>query len=188
MEGCPWLKAVLVRSAAFMLHRFAGLPTYDATSGFRLFSRRAIEQIAIELDRGFCYSIELSGESPPAGLESLGGSRGVVRTQARHEPFQSATMGAGLSAMVRLWICYEGFVPAAHNGRFEVAANLNRDGAALIRIGIVGTNYGCQVQLPAFRLDPRCEVVALAGSDQARTAALARRAGSSCTRSATGDK
>jgi dolichol-phosphate mannosyltransferase len=59
MQGCPWLKAVLVRSAAFMLHRFAGLPTYDATSGFRLFSRRAIEQIPIESDQGFCYSIEL---------------------------------------------------------------------------------------------------------------------------------
>jgi predicted dehydrogenase len=44
----------------------------------------------------------------------------------------------------------------------------------LIRIGIVGTNYGCQVQLPAFRLDSRCAVVALAGRDQARTAALAR--------------
>ncbi len=43
----------------------------------------------------------------------------------------------------------------------------------MIRIGIVGTNYGCQVQLPAFRLDPRCEVIALAGSDYARTAALA---------------
>jgi glycosyltransferase involved in cell wall biosynthesis len=59
MEGCPWLKAVLVRSAAFMLHRFAGLPTHDATSGFRLFSRRTIERIAIESDQGFCYSIEL---------------------------------------------------------------------------------------------------------------------------------
>ena len=59
MEGCPWLKAVLVRSAAFMLHRIAGLPTYDATSGFRLFSRRVIERIAIESDQGFCYSIEL---------------------------------------------------------------------------------------------------------------------------------
>ena len=59
MEGCPWLKAALVRSAAFMLHRFAGLPTYDPTSGFRLFSRRVIERITIESDRGFCYSIEL---------------------------------------------------------------------------------------------------------------------------------
>ena len=44
----------------------------------------------------------------------------------------------------------------------------------MIRLGIVGCNYGRTVQLPAFRLDPRCEVVALAGSDAARTAELAR--------------
>jgi predicted dehydrogenase len=44
----------------------------------------------------------------------------------------------------------------------------------LIRIGIVGCNYGRLVQLPAFRLDPRCEVVALAGRDAARTAELAK--------------
>ena len=59
MEGCPWLKAALVRSAAFMLYYFARLPTRDPTSGFRLFSRRAIEQITIESDQGFCYSLEL---------------------------------------------------------------------------------------------------------------------------------
>lgn len=59
MVGCPWLKAVLVRAAAFSLNRFARLPTKDATSGFRLFSRRVIDQIAIESDQGFCYSLEL---------------------------------------------------------------------------------------------------------------------------------
>src|SRR5262249_51465895 len=46
-----------------------------------------------------------------------------------------------------------------------------------IRLGIVGCNYGRTVQLPAFRLDARCQVVAIAGTDQARTAALAREAG-----------
>lgn len=44
----------------------------------------------------------------------------------------------------------------------------------MIRIGIVGCNYGRLVHLPAFRLDARCSVVALAGSDVARTAAIAR--------------
>jgi predicted dehydrogenase len=44
----------------------------------------------------------------------------------------------------------------------------------LVGIGIVGCNYGRLVQLPAFRLDPRCRVVALAGRDAARTAELAR--------------
>jgi len=47
----------------------------------------------------------------------------------------------------------------------------------MIRLGIVGTNYGRNVQLPAFRADRRCEVVALAGSDAARTEKLAREAG-----------
>jgi predicted dehydrogenase len=47
----------------------------------------------------------------------------------------------------------------------------------LIRIGIVGTNYGCQVLLPAFRRDPRCQVVALAGSAPQKTRELASRAG-----------
>jgi predicted dehydrogenase len=47
----------------------------------------------------------------------------------------------------------------------------------VIRLGIVGSNYGRNVQLPAFRADARCEVVALAGSDAARTAELARGVG-----------
>ncbi|WP_022720785.1 glycosyltransferase [Rhodopseudomonas sp. B29] len=59
MEGCPWLKATLVRTAAFTLNHFAALPTKDPTSGFRMFSRRVIDQIVVESDQGFCYSIEL---------------------------------------------------------------------------------------------------------------------------------
>lgn len=59
MVGCPWLKNVLVRSANFTLYHIARLPTRDASNGLRLFSRRAIDGIAIESDRGFCYSIEL---------------------------------------------------------------------------------------------------------------------------------
>jgi predicted dehydrogenase len=50
-------------------------------------------------------------------------------------------------------------------------------GFALIRLGIVGCNYGRVVHLPAFRSDPRCHAVALAGTDAARTAEIARQAG-----------
>lgn len=46
----------------------------------------------------------------------------------------------------------------------------------MVRVGIVGCNYGRLVLLPAFRADPRCEVVALAGRDAARTQELARAA------------
>jgi glycosyltransferase involved in cell wall biosynthesis len=59
MVGCPWLKSFLVRAANFTLYHFAAIPTHDASNGFRLFSRRAVKEIAIESDRGFCYSIEL---------------------------------------------------------------------------------------------------------------------------------
>jgi predicted dehydrogenase len=47
----------------------------------------------------------------------------------------------------------------------------------MIGVGIVGTRYGCDVLLPAFRADPRCQVVALAGTDGARTAERAKAAG-----------
>lgn len=59
MVGCPLIKAVLVRAGNFTLHHLARLPTTDASNGLRLFSRRVIDRIAVESDRGFCYSIEL---------------------------------------------------------------------------------------------------------------------------------
>ena len=59
MVGCPLLKAALVRSANFTLRHVARLPSTDASNGFRLFSRRVVERIAVESDAGFCYSIEL---------------------------------------------------------------------------------------------------------------------------------
>jgi dolichol-phosphate mannosyltransferase len=59
MVGCPLLKAALVRSANFTLRHVARLPTTDASNGFRMFSRRAVERIPVESETGFCYSIEL---------------------------------------------------------------------------------------------------------------------------------
>jgi dolichol-phosphate mannosyltransferase len=59
MVGCPWLKALFVRAGNFTLYHLARLPTRDASNGFRLFSRRTLDEIAVESDRGFCYSIEL---------------------------------------------------------------------------------------------------------------------------------
>ena len=59
MVGCPRLKNFLVRAANVSLYHLARLPTHDASNGFRLFSRRTIDGIAIESERGFCYSIEL---------------------------------------------------------------------------------------------------------------------------------
>lgn len=67
MMGCPWLKATLVRTAGWTLHRLARIPTHDATNGFRLFSRRILETIPIESTAGFTYSLELLVKAHRAG-------------------------------------------------------------------------------------------------------------------------
>ena len=58
MTGCYWLKAGLVRVAAFLLYHIGRLPTHDPTNGFRLFSRRVIEQIPCESQVGWAFSLE----------------------------------------------------------------------------------------------------------------------------------
>ena len=59
MKDCPWLKAFLVRTAALCMYYIARVPSRDATNGLRLFSRRVIDQIPIESQVGFAFSIEL---------------------------------------------------------------------------------------------------------------------------------
>lgn len=59
MVGCPIVKATLVRLTAWFMHHVLGVPTHDATTGFRFFSRRVIERIPIESKAGFAYSMEL---------------------------------------------------------------------------------------------------------------------------------
>lgn len=84
MVRCPWLKAVLVRAGNFTLYHLARLPTRDASNGLRLFSRRVLDEIVIESERGFCYSIELLvkchrlgwrvGEVPAGWFERMQGA------------------------------------------------------------------------------------------------------------------
>jgi len=59
MVGAPPLKGFLVRAAALTMHHLARLPVRDPSNGLRLFSRRVIDQVAVESTNGFCYSIEL---------------------------------------------------------------------------------------------------------------------------------
>lgn len=84
MKGCPWLKAVLVRSSAFVLFHVARVPTHDPSNGFRLFSQRVLKTIPIESTIGFTYSLELLakchrlgwkiGEVPVAWYERRSGT------------------------------------------------------------------------------------------------------------------
>ncbi len=59
MNGCPLVKSALVHTAAFTMNHLARIPVRDPSNGFRLFSRRVLDTIAIESTHGFSYSIEL---------------------------------------------------------------------------------------------------------------------------------
>lgn len=59
MHHCPLLKNILVRCASYTLYYLAGLPTHDASNGFRMFSKALLDEVMIESKAGFTYSIEL---------------------------------------------------------------------------------------------------------------------------------
>tara|TARA_B100001123_G_C15201201_1_gene983424 strand:- start:1073 stop:1417 length:345 start_codon:yes stop_codon:yes gene_type:complete len=59
MKNCPIIKSILVRSASFTLYYLSSIPVKDASNGFRLFSRKLLQEVNIESEVGFAYSLEL---------------------------------------------------------------------------------------------------------------------------------
>ena len=59
MKNCPLLKSILVRIASFTLYYFARIKTKDPTNGFRMFSRKLLNNVSIKSNEGFAYSLEL---------------------------------------------------------------------------------------------------------------------------------
>jgi glycosyltransferase involved in cell wall biosynthesis len=59
-EGGPLVKRTLSRLAGVSLHYLAGLPIRDATTNFRAYSRRVVEQIPIEGAASFALAMELT--------------------------------------------------------------------------------------------------------------------------------
>jgi len=58
--GGPMLKRLMSRVAGLTLHWFARVPTHDATSNFKLYSRRFLDATAIESTAGFELALELT--------------------------------------------------------------------------------------------------------------------------------
>jgi len=59
MKGCPIIKSIFVRTASFTLYHLSSIPIKDASNGFRLFSRKLLDEVKIESKVGFAYSLEL---------------------------------------------------------------------------------------------------------------------------------
>ena len=69
MKGCPLIKSILVRLASTTLYLFSSIPVRDSSNGFRLFSRRLIDEVEIESKLGFAYSLELLAKCNRMGLK-----------------------------------------------------------------------------------------------------------------------
>src|SRR5262249_55736189 len=104
---------------------------------------------------------------------SLAGFSGLVRPSRRRDRFIFAAGMWYLRAGRTVWHRDEGdpHDPHAHGRSAKPHGDI-----IVIGVGVVGCNYGKGVLIPAFRNDPRCEVVALAVIDAAGTTELARAA------------
>ena len=58
--GGPPLKRLMSRIAGLTLHWFARVPTHDPTNNFKLYSRRFLQETAIESTAGFELALELT--------------------------------------------------------------------------------------------------------------------------------
>jgi dolichol-phosphate mannosyltransferase len=66
--GGPLLKRTMSRAAGLSLHWLGGLPIHDATSNFRLYSKRLLNQVTIESQGGFELGLELTVKAYRLGL------------------------------------------------------------------------------------------------------------------------
>jgi hypothetical protein len=67
-RGGPLVKRLLSRLAGLSLHYVAGLPTHDATTNFRAYSRRFLESVPVESQHGFEVALELTTKAHRYGF------------------------------------------------------------------------------------------------------------------------
>lgn len=66
----PWTRRLLSRGGNLYTRTLLGMPVRDATGGFRLFRRGALEQLDLDSVRsvGYCFQAELAWRAVQAGL------------------------------------------------------------------------------------------------------------------------
>ena len=66
--GGPLLKRTMSRMAGLSLHWLGGLPIHDATSNYRLYSKRLLQRVTIESNGGFELGLELTVKAYALGM------------------------------------------------------------------------------------------------------------------------
>lgn len=59
-RGGPWFKGLMSRTAGLSLHYLGRVPTHDATTNFRAYSSRFLEDVPVESVKGFEVGLELT--------------------------------------------------------------------------------------------------------------------------------
>jgi dolichol-phosphate mannosyltransferase len=67
--GGPLLKRTMSRAAGLSLHWVGGVPVHDATSNFRMYSKRLLNQVTIESTGGFELGLELTVKAHLLGMK-----------------------------------------------------------------------------------------------------------------------
>ena len=71
MIGNPFLKGLLTKLVSFFLFNFTSFPIKDSTNSFRLFSKKLINKVKIESDKGFTMSLELTAKAHRLGFKII---------------------------------------------------------------------------------------------------------------------
>ena len=69
IEGGPWFKQFLSRTAGLSLHLFRGIPTHDATNAFKIYNCEMLRSLTIESKRGFELNLEITVKAFLAGYQ-----------------------------------------------------------------------------------------------------------------------
>jgi hypothetical protein len=59
VSGYPWLQRLFLRLTAFALYAFGRLPVHDPMNPLQMYSRRVLDEIAVESTDGAAFSLEL---------------------------------------------------------------------------------------------------------------------------------
>lgn len=67
--GGPFVKGLMSRTAGLSLHYVGGVGTKDATNNFKLYSKRLLDAVTIESQKGFEVALELTVKAHRLGMK-----------------------------------------------------------------------------------------------------------------------
>ena len=71
MTGNPFFKGLITKIVSYFLYNFTTFPIKDSTNSFRLFSRKLLNKINFESNKGFTLSMELTAKAHRLNMKMM---------------------------------------------------------------------------------------------------------------------